>query len=192
MRHAKSVMPRRRSNLAIDALVVEFLRIFDPLVTDVFFDGRALSTGLLWQRERHCEVTKGRARSMATFRPGGTRTGAWGSGNAAQSARRQDHGDHDGQGNLSIPEVPGDSRNQSEGRHTQQAAAAADQEADRPLAAGAAKGASIPEMQGAMGCQAHSVRGFLAATVKKMPGVVLTSEKTLGRPRRYHIEAAGE
>ncbi len=54
------------------------------------------------------------------------------------------------------------------------------------------KGASITEMQDAMGWQAHSVRGFLAATVKKMPGVILTSEKTLGRPRRYHIEAAGE
>jgi hypothetical protein len=49
------------------------------------------------------------------------------------------------------------------------------------------KGASIAEMQ-----DAHSVRGFLAGTVKKMPGVILTSEKTVGRPRRYHIEAAGE
>ncbi len=54
------------------------------------------------------------------------------------------------------------------------------------------KGASIAEMQDAMGWQAHSVRGFLAATVKKMSGVILTSEKTVGRPRRYHIEAAGE
>ncbi len=54
------------------------------------------------------------------------------------------------------------------------------------------KGASIAEMRDAMGWQAHSVRGFLAATVKKMPGVILTSEKTVGRPRRYHIEAARE
>ena len=54
------------------------------------------------------------------------------------------------------------------------------------------KGASIAEMQKSMGWQAHSVRGFLAATVKKMPGVALTSEKAVGRPRRYHIEAAGE
>ena len=54
------------------------------------------------------------------------------------------------------------------------------------------KGASIAEMQKAMGWQAHSVRGFLAATVKKMPGVILTSEKALGRPRRYHIVAVGE
>jgi hypothetical protein len=54
------------------------------------------------------------------------------------------------------------------------------------------KGASIAEMQKSMGWQAHSVRGFLAATIKKMPDVILTSEKTLGRPRRYHIEAAAE
>ena len=54
-----------------------------------------------------------------------------------------------------------------------------------------AKGASIAEMQNAMGWQAHSVRGFLAGTVRKMPGVTLLSEKTGGRPRRYHIEAAG-
>ncbi len=53
------------------------------------------------------------------------------------------------------------------------------------------KGASIAEMQNAMGWQAHSVRGFLAATVKKMPGVILVSEKAKDGPRRYHIEAAG-
>ena len=54
------------------------------------------------------------------------------------------------------------------------------------------KGASIAEMQRAMGWQEHSVRGFLAATVKKMPGVTLISEKTEQGPRRYRIEAAGE
>ncbi len=43
-----------------------------------------------------------------------------------------------------------------------------------------------------MGWQAHSVRGFLAGTVKKMPGVTLVSDKTDNGPRRYHIEAAGE
>ncbi len=43
-----------------------------------------------------------------------------------------------------------------------------------------------------MGWQEHSVRGFLAATVKKMPGVILLSEKTENGPRRYRIEAAGE
>ncbi len=54
------------------------------------------------------------------------------------------------------------------------------------------KGASIAEMQRAMGWQEHSVRGFLAATVKKMPGVTLVSEKAENGPRRYRIEAAGE
>ena len=55
-----------------------------------------------------------------------------------------------------------------------------------------AKGASIAEMQGAMGWQAHSVRGFLAGTIKKMPGVTLVSDKTDNGPRRYRIEAAAE
>ncbi len=54
-----------------------------------------------------------------------------------------------------------------------------------------AKGASIAEMQRAMGWQAHSVRGFLSATVKKMPGVTLFSEKPVDGPRRYRVEAAG-
>ncbi len=51
------------------------------------------------------------------------------------------------------------------------------------------KGASIAEMQNAMGWQAHSVRGFLAGTVRKMPGVTLVSDKTENGPRRYRIEA---
>ena len=54
------------------------------------------------------------------------------------------------------------------------------------------KGASLAEMQRAMGWQEHSVRGFLAATVKKIPGVTLVSEKTEDGPRRYRIEALGE
>ncbi len=53
------------------------------------------------------------------------------------------------------------------------------------------KGASIAEMRDAMGWQAHSVRGFLAGTVKKMPGVLLVSEKPEGGPRRYRVEAPG-
>ncbi len=54
------------------------------------------------------------------------------------------------------------------------------------------KGASIAEMQNAMGWQAHSVRGFLAGTVRKMPGVILVSDKTDNGPRRYRVEAAAE
>ena len=53
------------------------------------------------------------------------------------------------------------------------------------------KGASIAEMQDAMGWQAHSVRGFLAGTVKKMPGVILVSQKPESGARRYRVEAAG-
>ncbi len=52
------------------------------------------------------------------------------------------------------------------------------------------KGASIAEMQRAMGWQEHSVRGFLAATVKKMEGVTLTSEKPDDGPRRYRVVRA--
>lgn len=55
-----------------------------------------------------------------------------------------------------------------------------------------ASGANIEELQKATGWQAHSVRGFLAATVKKMPGVTLVSEKSESGPRRYRVEAAGE
>ena len=53
------------------------------------------------------------------------------------------------------------------------------------------KGASIAEMRDAMGWQEHSVRGFLAGTVRKMPDVILVSEKPENGPRRYRVEAAG-
>ena len=43
-----------------------------------------------------------------------------------------------------------------------------------------AEGASIAEMQKATGWQPHSVRGFLAGTIKKTPGVTLMS-----RSRNY-------
>jgi hypothetical protein len=54
------------------------------------------------------------------------------------------------------------------------------------------KGASIAEMQNAMGWQAHSVRGFLAGTVRKLPGVILVSKKPESGSRRYRVEAPGE
>ncbi len=53
------------------------------------------------------------------------------------------------------------------------------------------KGATVTEIQKAMGWQSHSVRGFLCGTVKKMPGVVLVSDKTDTGPRRYRIVLAG-
>ena len=49
-------------------------------------------------------------------------------------------------------------------------------------------GVSIDEMMQATNWQQHSVRGFLAGTVKKKLGFTLTSSKTEGEPRRYRIE----
>lgn len=49
-------------------------------------------------------------------------------------------------------------------------------------------GATVPEMMDATGWQQHSVRGFLAGTVKKKLGLTLVSSKTSGELRRYCIE----
>jgi Protein of unknown function (DUF3489) len=49
-------------------------------------------------------------------------------------------------------------------------------------------GATIHEMMEATGWQQHSVRGFLAGTVKKKLGLNLTSTKAEGELRRYRIE----
>jgi hypothetical protein len=49
-------------------------------------------------------------------------------------------------------------------------------------------GASIQEMMQATNWQQHSVRGFLAGTVKKKLGFALTSSKPDDGVRRYHIE----
>lgn len=48
-------------------------------------------------------------------------------------------------------------------------------------------GATIPEMMQATEWQQHSVRGFLAGTVKKKLGLNLTSSKSDGELRRYRI-----
>jgi hypothetical protein len=50
------------------------------------------------------------------------------------------------------------------------------------------EGATIPEMMEATDWQQHSVRGFLAGTVKKRLGFTLTSKKAEGELRRYRIE----
>ena len=50
-------------------------------------------------------------------------------------------------------------------------------------------GASVPEMMEASGWQQHSVRGFLAGTVKKKLGFPLTSSKAEGELRRYRIDS---
>ena len=49
-------------------------------------------------------------------------------------------------------------------------------------------GATIPELMEASGWQQHSVRGFLAGTVKKKHGFALNSSKSQGELRRYRIE----
>ena len=51
-----------------------------------------------------------------------------------------------------------------------------------------AAGASIAEMMQATNWQQHSIRGFLAGTVRKKLGFKLTSSKVAGEPRRYRIE----
>lgn len=50
-------------------------------------------------------------------------------------------------------------------------------------------GASIAEIRQATEWQQHSVRGFLAGTVKKKLGLTLISSKEADDVRRYRIEA---
>lgn len=51
------------------------------------------------------------------------------------------------------------------------------------------EGVTIPELMNLTGWQQHSVRGFLAATVKKKLGLKLISSKPEGQLRRYRIQA---
>ena len=52
-------------------------------------------------------------------------------------------------------------------------------------------GATIDELQTATRWQAHSVRGFLAGTVKKKLGLILDSKKAADGVRRYRVVQAG-
>ena len=51
------------------------------------------------------------------------------------------------------------------------------------------KGASLDEMMKTSGWQAHSVRGFLSAVVKKQLRLKLISEEDDKGTRRYRIKA---
>lgn len=49
------------------------------------------------------------------------------------------------------------------------------------------QGADIAELQDAVGWKAHSVRGFLSATVRKLGGYRLDTITADGKPRRYKL-----
>lgn len=49
------------------------------------------------------------------------------------------------------------------------------------------RGATLPEMMKATGWQQHSVRVFLAGTLKKRHGLEAISEKPEDGPRRYRL-----
>ena len=125
---------------------------------------------------------------MGLSGPGLARTGAWGSGNAAQ--RR----------GAKTMETVMDKTTPRSAKPATKAMGTTRRRRQRPRTKKQialsllerSKGASLAEMQKAMGWQAHSVRGFLAGTVRKMPGVILVSDKAKNGPRRYHVEAAGE
>ena len=55
-----------------------------------------------------------------------------------------------------------------------------------------ARGATVAQIMEATGWQAHSVRGFLSAVVKKKLGLNLTSEVGKDGQRRYRVVEAGE
>lgn len=50
------------------------------------------------------------------------------------------------------------------------------------------KGASVAELQKAIGWQAHSVRGFLSGTIRKLDGTALVSKQTERGERRYRVQ----
>ncbi len=55
----------------------------------------------------------------------------------------------------------------------------------------APNGATIVELQAATDWQAHSVRGFLAGTVKKKLGLIVESKKAENGIRRYRVVQVG-
>lgn len=149
------------------------------------------STGLPWQRKRHCLVTNGCAGSMACPALEERHPGL-----GAVVTPRNGRGVETMETKMTKkPRRSPKSLTTSETK----AKAAGPRGRQRPQTKKKialsllqrSKGASIAEMQDAMDWQAHSVRGFLAGTVKKMPGVILLSQKPESGPRRYRVESAG-
>ena len=52
------------------------------------------------------------------------------------------------------------------------------------------EGATLDELQAVTSWEPHSVRGLLAGTIKKIPGLSLSSEKRKDGPRRYRVRRA--
>ena len=53
-------------------------------------------------------------------------------------------------------------------------------------------GATLSELMGAFGWQAHTVRGFVAGALTKKMGIEVESLKPQGGERTYRIATAGE
>jgi hypothetical protein len=51
----------------------------------------------------------------------------------------------------------------------------------------AKRGTTIPEMMNATGWQSHSVRGFIAGSLRTRHGLEVISEKRDGEDRRYRL-----
>ncbi len=52
------------------------------------------------------------------------------------------------------------------------------------------KGVTITDLEKAIGCQAHSIRGAISGGLKRKLGLNVTSEKVEGRARVYRIQDA--
>ena len=113
-------------------------------------------------------TTKEIDKSIASNRSGVSRRA---SGNMSQPTREQ-------AGTTTKAGAPA-KRHSGQGRVTKQAQLL--QLLNRP------EGATVDNMMQATDWQQHSVRGFLAGTVKKKMGLALTSSKAEGEVRRYRI-----
>lgn len=73
---------------------------------------------------------------------------------------------------------------------TKSGAAATSKSANLLKALRSKNGVSLSQLMATSGWQAHSVRGFLAGTVKKRMGFKIESKVSASGERRYRIAAA--